>query len=186
MNSGKWISLETISQDALEALQADDLSCASRIMNLELPDFFLLEGWLWRIRVHQVHRSPGDAPWLVRAAVLEPDRVVVGHAGFHGPPDASGMVEIGYTIVPEHRGKGFARLVLSALLRQAAASNEVTTVRATISPDNLPSLKVVTAAQFGHVGEQWDEVDGTELIFEKHLQSSPDADRCRPPPGGPP
>lgn len=155
-------------------------------MNLELPAFFLLEGWLWEIRLDQVRRSPADAPWLVRAAVLEPDRVVVGHAGFHGPPDSSGMVEIGYTIVPEHRGKGYSHLVLSALLHQAAASKEVTTVRATISPDNLPSLKVVTAAQFRHVGEQWDEVDGTELFFERHLQSSPVADRRRPTPGGPP
>lgn len=83
-------------------------------------------------------------------------------------------------------GKGYSHLVLSALLNQAAASKEVTTVRATVSPDNLPSLKVVTAAQFRHVGEQWDEVDGTELVFEKHLQSSPVADRRRPPPGGPP
>jgi hypothetical protein len=47
----------------------------------------------------------------------------------------------------------------------------VTTVRATISPDNLPSLAVVTAAQFRHVGEQWDEVDGTELIFELPLEA---------------
>lgn len=186
MNSGKSISLETISQAALEALQANDLPGASRVMKLELPAFFLLEGWLWEIRLDQVRRSPGHAPWLVRAAVLEPDRVVVGHAGFHGPPDSSGMVEIGYTIVPEHRGKGYSHLVLSALLSQAAASKEVTTVRATISPDNLPSLKVVTAAQFGHVGEQWDEVDGTELIFERHLRSSPVADRRRPTPGGPP
>ncbi len=185
MNSGKSISLQVIPQDALEALQANNLPDASRIMNLELPAFFLLEGWLWEIRLDQVRRSPGHAPWLVHAAVLEPDRVVVGHAGFHGPPDSSGMVEIGYTIVPEHRGKRYSHLVLSALQRQADASKEVTTVRAAISPDNLPSLKVVTAAQFRHVGEQWDEVDGTELILERHSQSSPIADRHRPTPGGP-
>jgi [ribosomal protein S5]-alanine N-acetyltransferase len=186
MNSDKSISLQVISPDALEALRANDLSCASRIMNLELPAFFLREGWLWEIRLEQVRRSPGDAPWLVRAAVLEPDRVVVGHAGFHGPPDTTGVVEIGYTIVPEHRAKGYSHLVLSALLSQAVASHVVTTVRATVSPDNLPSLKVVTAAQFRHVGEQWDEADGAELVFEKHLQSRPVADRRRPPPGGPP
>jgi hypothetical protein len=74
---------------------------------------------------------------------------------------------------------------ISALLHQAAASKEVTTVRATISPENPPPLRVVTAARFRHVGEQWDEVDGTELISEKRPPSSPATGRRRPTPGGP-
>lgn len=174
--SGRRCALQLIPQAGLEALRADDLVAAGRTMGLELPAFFLGEGWLWDIRLDQLGRSPGDAPWLVRAALLEPDGLVVGHAGFHGPPDPSGMVEIGYTIVPEQRGKGYSRLVLAALLQQAAAAEGVTTVRASVSPHNTASLRILAAAGFIHVGEQWDDVDGTELILEKHVHPSHGAD----------
>jgi len=35
---------------------------------------------------------------------------------------------------------------------------------ATVAPDNAPSLAVVRAAGFVHVGEQMDPVDGLELV----------------------
>lgn len=175
MDTEKSISLELLPPEALEALLADDLSRAGRIMRRDLPTFFLEEGWLWDLRLQQVRKSPADGPWLVRAAVLQPDGLVVGHAGFHGPPDASGTVEVGYTVVPNQRGKGYSHLVLSALLDEAASTKLVRTVRATISPDNSPSLKVVNAAQFIQVGEQIDEVDGLELIFERRLDTDENA-----------
>lgn len=165
------ISLHLLPQEVLEALLADDLSGASRLMGLDLPAFFLDEGWLWDIRLQQLRRSPTDAGWLVRAAVLEPHRVVVGHAGFHGPPDPAGTVEVGYTVVPDHRGRGYGHRVLLALLVEAAASKQVRTVRASVRPDNVASVRVVTAARFRHVGEQWDDIDGTELIFERLLEA---------------
>ena len=40
-------------------------------------------------------------------------------------------------------------------------------MRATVAPDNAPSLAVVDRAGFRHVGEQEDEVDGLELVFER-------------------
>ncbi|MFE6365457.1 hypothetical protein ACFVP3_36360 [Streptomyces sp. NPDC057806] len=39
-------------------------------------------------------------------------------------------------------------------------------MRATISPDNLASLATISGFGFVEVGEQWDEVDGLELVFE--------------------
>jgi len=94
------------------------------------------------------------------------DGAVVGHAGFHGPPDRAGLVEIAYSVAPEHRRQGYARAMLVELLRRAAADAEVRTVRATISPDNAGSLATIAGFGFVHVGEQWDELDGRELIFE--------------------
>jgi RimJ/RimL family protein N-acetyltransferase len=43
----------------------------------------------------------------------------------------------------------------------------VTTVRATISPDNAASLATIADFDFQHVGEQMDDEDGLELIFER-------------------
>jgi len=88
------------------------------------------------------------------------------HAGFHGPPDENGMVEVGYTVVPEYRRRGYARAMLAALLRRAADEPQVRTVRASISPDNAASLATIRGFGFAPAGEQWDEEDGRELLFE--------------------
>ena len=39
-------------------------------------------------------------------------------------------------------------------------------VRASISPDNVASLRLVAQYGFVQVGEQWDEEDGRELVLE--------------------
>jgi RimJ/RimL family protein N-acetyltransferase len=152
---------------AMEALLAGDPDGASKITGVALPSFFLTQGWLWRYRRDQILRDPASAPWLVRAVVGEPAGAVVGHAGFHGPPNASGMVEIGYAILPEYRRQGYGKAAVAALLREAAAVPEVRTVRASISPDNAASLALARASGFAQVGEQWDEEDGLELVLER-------------------
>ncbi|GIM90803.1 GNAT family N-acetyltransferase [Paractinoplanes toevensis] len=154
---------------ALEALLADDLEAARTITGVRLTEWFLSDEitWLWRMRLDQIAGDPRAADWIARAAVSVPDEVVVGAGGFHGPPDESGMVEIGYSTDPAHRRRGYARAMVTELLRWAATEPSIRTVRATISPDNKPSLATIAGFGFAHVGEQWDEVDGTELIYER-------------------
>ncbi len=153
---------------AMSSLLDGDLAAASREAGVELTEYFLTDRarWLWRMRVAQTVADPGNARWTARAAVLGTDGLVVGHAGFHGPPDESGMVEIGYRVAPEFRRRGYARATLAELLRLAGTESGVTTVRATISPDNAASLATIAGFGFAEVGEQWDEEDGLELIFE--------------------
>ena len=57
--------------------------------------------------------------------------------------------------------------MLRELLRRAAAEPGVTTVRASIRPDNAGSLATIAGFGFTRHGEQWDEEDGRELIFER-------------------
>ena len=148
----------------LSALLDGDLRAASRLAGVELPPFFLEEGWLWRIRLDQVRRDPAAAAWVVRALVAEPDGVV-GHAGFHGPPDEHGTVEVGYTVLPSLRGRGHAHRALAALVAEARAASSVRVVRACVRPDNAASLAVVRRAGFVEVGRVDDE-DGPELVHE--------------------
>jgi RimJ/RimL family protein N-acetyltransferase len=149
---------------AMAALRDGDLSTASSEAGVPLTDFFLTYGWLWSLRLGQIAADPASARWFARAVVIGDG--VVGHAGFHGPPDLAGMVEIGYSVDPAYRRRGYARAMLRALLRRAGAEPTVRTVRATISPDNVASLATIAGFGFVHVGEQWDERDGRELIFE--------------------
>ena len=149
----------------LTALLDGDLAAASARCGVELPPFFLEEGWLWRLRLDQVGADPVAQDWVVRAVVVEPEGVV-GHAGFHGPPDADGAVEVGYTVLPHLRGRGYATAALAALVTEAADAPDVRVVRASVSPDNPASLAVVRRAGFVQVGEQVDDEDGLELVHE--------------------
>jgi len=154
---------------ALTSLANGDLDEASRVAGVQLPEYFRAPEAirLWRLRASQVGTDPGCARWIARAAVAEPDGVVVGHAGFHGPPDSNGMVEVGYAVVPAHRRQGYATAMLRELLRRAKAEPEVRTVRASIRPDNDASLATIAGFGFVPNGEQWDAEDGLELIFER-------------------
>jgi RimJ/RimL family protein N-acetyltransferase len=121
---------------------------------------------VWEIRAEQVALDPASAGWIT-GIVWDPEReLAVGRAGFHGPPDADGMVEVGYSIDPQYRRQGYARAALRVLLARAEAEPDVRTFRATISPDNVASRDLVLAHGLVEVGEQWDDEDGLEIIYE--------------------
>ena len=151
--------------EAMDALLLGNLPRASDLAGVELTPYILEHYWLWQIRADQIRRDPAATEWVARAAVI--DGVVVGHAGFHGPPDPDGMIEVAYSVDPAFRRRGYARAMLEALLAWAAADPRVRTVRASISPDNLASLATLRPFGFVEVGEQWDEEDGLELLFER-------------------
>ena len=95
---------------------------------------------------------------------------MVGHVGFHGPPDVRGMVEVAYSVDPALRRRGHARRLLTTAFAWAAAEPAVRTVRASIAPDNVASLATIARFGFVFVGEQWDDQDGRELVFERSLR----------------
>lgn len=152
----------------MTALLNGDLAAAGAAAGVALTDYFMTEEAmrLWRLRLDQLAHEPAHARWIVRAVVAEPEGTVVGHAGFHGAPDQTGTVEIAYSVDPAHRRQGYATAMLTALLHRAATEPRITTVRATISPDNTASLATIAGYGFTRTGEQWDEEDGLELIFE--------------------
>jgi RimJ/RimL family protein N-acetyltransferase len=173
--SPKRVRFVELTSAAMTALLDSDLPAASAAAGVALTGFFTTDQarWLWRLRIGQVAADPASARWIARAAVAEPDGIVVGYAGFHGPPDDAGMVEVGYSVTPEHRRQGYARAMLAELLRRAAADPSVRTVRASISPGNAASLATISGFGFAKVGEQWDEEDGLELIFEVPANRGP-------------
>ncbi len=76
------------------------------------------------------------------------------------------MVEIGYAVDPAYRRRGYARAALEALPQRAAREPQVRTVRVTISPDNVASYQLASQYGFAEVGQQWDDEDGLEIIYE--------------------
>jgi RimJ/RimL family protein N-acetyltransferase len=83
------------------------------------------------------------------------------------------MVEVGYSIDPQFRRQGYARAALRALLARAEAEPDVRTFRATISPDNVASRDLVLAHGLVEVGEQEDDEDGLEIVYELPVDGRP-------------
>ncbi|SDM54922.1 Protein N-acetyltransferase, RimJ/RimL family [Allokutzneria albata] len=151
-----------------DALAAGDLAAANAASPVPLSAYFAGPDWrsVWRMRSEQVAEDPASADWVTGVIWDEDRELAVGRAGYHGPPDAAGMVEIGYAVDPAHRRRGYARAALEFLLRRAADEPDVRTVRVTISPDNEASYRLAAGYGFVEVGKQWDEEDGLEIIYE--------------------
>lgn len=163
------VRLVEMTEPVLTALAAGDTETAGALVGAELGEHFASEEMLWlsKYRLGQIRAVPSRAGWLANVVVDADGGWAVGHAGFHGPPDERRMVEIGYSVVPELRRRGYARAILIELLRRADDSPEVATVRASIRPDNTASLATIAGFGFEWVGEQWDEIDGLEHIHER-------------------
>jgi RimJ/RimL family protein N-acetyltransferase len=168
LTSPKAVRFVELPGTAMTALLGEDLAQASAEAGVALTEYFVTDRakWVWRYRVDQLTSDPASAGWLTKAVVAEPEGAVVGYAGFHGPPDEAGMVEIGYSVAPGYRRQGYARAMLTELMHRAVAEARVRTVRVTISPDNAASLATISGFGFVEAGEQWDDEDGLELIFE--------------------
>ena len=126
-----------------------------------------------RLRLEQLAADASEQPWLVRAVVASTPRQVVGSVGFHAPSDDHGRVEIGYDVVVSERRKGYAREGARGLLDWAWATGRARTHVASVGPHSAPSLALIRSFGFRHTGEQIDEIDGLELVFERRLPLTP-------------
>lgn len=152
---------------AIDALGAGDLDTANRHSPVPLTRHFSVDRRaVWKFRSSQLAAEPRDAGWITAAVVDRSTGRAVGCAGFHSRPDAAGLVELGYSVDPAFRRRGYARAALELMLARAAAEPAVRTVRATISPDNEASRNLVLQYGFKENGSQWDEDDGLEIIYE--------------------
>ena len=119
-------------------------------------------GW----RVPQVKVDPSVNKWFVRFIVLKESKEVIGSASFHGVPDSEGMMEIGLGIEEAFQGNGYAKEALAGMWSWVCTFPEVKTLRYTVSPENLPSIAVINYFGFEYKGQQMDEIDGPENIYE--------------------
>ena len=119
-----------------------------------------------RWRVPQVKIDPSVNKWFVRWIVLKETAEVIGSTSFHGVPDAEGMMEIGLGIEEPFQNKGYAKESLKGMWSWVSQFPEVKTLRYTVSPDNLPSIAVINYFGFEYKGQQMDDIDGPENIYE--------------------
>lgn len=91
-------------------------------------------------------------PFGTYQVVRRHDEMVIGGAGFHGPPDEHGAVTVGYGIVPSARGHGYATAALTALV-ELARTQGAAVVLADTELTNPASMRVLEKVGLRPVGE---------------------------------
>jgi ribosomal-protein-alanine N-acetyltransferase len=162
------LELHHIPADGLIALldqKSDALAIAGRKFSNPYRVLIDDDGPLpWR--VPQVKADATLNKWFIRFIVLKESGEVVGSTSFHGAPDATGMIEIGIGIEEKFWGKGIATESLLGMWRWVVTQPSVKMLRYTVSPSNLASVKIIQKFEFHHQGQQMDEIDGPEDIYE--------------------
>jgi RimJ/RimL family protein N-acetyltransferase len=108
--------------------------------------------------VSEMSTEPADVPgeWLQIAVTLAGDHALVGDCAFVPHALDPRTVEIGFTIAPDHQGRGYAREVVSSLLRYLFEQLGKHRATASCDPRNVPSVKVLEAVGMrreGHMVE---------------------------------
>lgn len=117
----------------------------------EFLDSAALEFTLERLR-----GGPEQAGWWLYFVTLSGDpsgRLLIGSAGYKGPPSPEGVVEVGYAVVQDQQRHGYASEAVRGLLRHAFAEPAVNAVIAETLPELIPSIGVLSKCGFQLVGE---------------------------------
>ena len=77
---------------------------------------------------------------------------LIGVCGFKGRPDASGSVEIGYSILDCYQRKGYATEAVASLVGWAFSHHNVTEVCAETLPHLIQSIRVLEKNGFEYTG----------------------------------
>jgi [ribosomal protein S5]-alanine N-acetyltransferase len=138
----------------------------------ELRDFFVCGDvspeWLKQLESATVRDT-----WTHGFAVVDVEKnLVVGTAGFKGPPDEIGIVEIAYAIVPSYQGRGLATAAACALIDLAQTDNQVRYFRAHTAPESNASTSILKKLGFEFMGQIHDPQDGSIWRWQRAASST--------------
>jgi ribosomal-protein-alanine N-acetyltransferase len=173
------LALRLLPLEALQATADGHAAEVGRILGCVMPGDWTEVRRLAAMRLEQLVEDSRYLPWSIRAVIMRETGEATGYVNFHARPaaheafpEASNMAEIGYTIFEHSRRRGIAREALAALLHFAFENGAEQAVLS-ISPDNLPSLRLAGRFGFVKIGTQIDEIDGPEDVFLLPLNPSP-------------
>lgn len=134
----------------LAAADLNDSARLARLLQAELPDNWpppLNDENSKTYTLNYLKQNPDAAGWaawyFVLPAALNKKGRVIGIGGFTGKPSKQGIVEVGYSVIPDHQRSGFASEALAALIDWAFSHQEVQLVTAQTLPALVASIRVL-------------------------------------------
>jgi ribosomal-protein-alanine N-acetyltransferase len=169
------LTLVPASRDHLVA-ELEDRPALSRLLAAAVPDSWpppLYDEDATRWAIANLERDESSRDWGFYYLVLNDPAgrpaTLIGAGGFKGRPDAAGLVEIGYSILPEHQRRGYATEAVNAWVDFAFSHAEVKGVVAQTLPSLQASIRVAEKAGFRLTGRGHDPGagDGEVIRFER-------------------
>jgi [ribosomal protein S5]-alanine N-acetyltransferase len=152
--AGQRVELTPLPAAAADALPGDRPT-ASRLIGASLPNAWPQPDLL-DVLPMQAAATSEDEQFGIWLMIERDTDIVVGDIGFMGPPD-DGSVEIGFSVIPDRRRRGYASEAVVRLVAWALEQPEISEVVARSDADNEASARTLSAAGFIRV----DEHDGT-------------------------
>lgn len=132
----------------------------ARVMGVNVPKKWTEFRDTFTPSYHRWKAHPPLRDWWVYLIIYIPDNMLIGSCGYKGEPDSSGMVEIGYEIMPAYREKGLGTETAQALLDHALRHQSVHRVIAhTLSEENA-SAHILEKLGFAQTEDVNDPEDG--------------------------
>lgn len=103
--------------------------------------------------LERLRKEPGETDWWMHFFVDREKGLLVGNGGFKGPPDAEGVVEIGYEVAPGLRGRGYGTSAASGMVDRALEEPSVRAVIAHTLAEENASNGVLKKLGFAFDGE---------------------------------
>lgn len=100
------------------------------------------------IRGMQAVEVNAPGAWLQLAVCLQETGQMIGDVGLHFSAEDMDRAEIGYTVAPEHQGRGYATEAVKAAEAWLLGTLGKRSVRASVDPRNLSSIAVLEKAGF--------------------------------------
>jgi RimJ/RimL family protein N-acetyltransferase len=104
--------------------------------------------------------EPGYGSWYI----VGHDRLV-GTAGYKGPPDDNGEVEIGYAVIETERLKGYASGAVRLLVERAFRDPRIRAITAETLPELAGSQAVLEGCGFALTARVPDDETGEILRY---------------------
>lgn len=129
------------------ALLPADRAGAAALLGASLDDEWPLPDILELMPIFAV-RSDTEGPFGAWVMIENESNSVVGDIGFVQPPDVAGEIEVGYSVVPSRRRRGYATEALAGIVAWAFEQPVITAILAGTDPDNSASQRVLRSAGF--------------------------------------
>jgi len=171
--------LEPMTLELVEAVFRGDRAALEEIAGAKIP-----AAWPGRVLVERafsasleaIRADPETRLWGDRLMITrtnrdvaggDAERLVIGSIIFHGKPDGSGVVEVGYGVEESWQGKGVATEGTRAVVEWALEQPGVLVVAATTPPWHAASVRVLEKSGLVRVGTEEHETLGEVLRFER-------------------
>ena len=148
--------LAPASVDQVRAIIQRDYLLASTLVGADVPDGWpgepeAIEGLPWHLSA--LEADPQQQLWRIRFVIEKLSNSLIGSVNLKGMPTSEGDVEIGWGIVREARGRGFATEASLAVVDWAFRTGDVRRVLATVPDDNVMSQNVARRLGMAKTGE---------------------------------